>query len=416
MKNNQIRIGICGQVDTGKSTLLGVLTNPKNLKEIKELDNGRGSARSIIFKHKHEKETGRTSSVTNCYANYGNNDIIFIDLAGHEKYLGTTMTGISGGVLDYIIVLLSANTPTVPRITKEHIGLSLAFKIPIIFVITKIDMPVEDQKKILLNKLNKLMESEGAGNKEINYMNQNTDIEQSINMISTNENMCPLFQISNTTGENINLLQKFISQIKPNLSWQNKINDEPLFFIEAVFHITGIGIVISGTLKKGILKNNDNLLLGPYNGNYKSIVIKNIHDTQKNNINILNPGQTGSLWIKSTNFKEKLFRNQIKRGMVMIKQKECTREFNANITILHNHTTIKVNYQPVIHCGNIKQAARICEIKDIKTNNDKEYLRAGDKANIKFKFLFHPEFIENNSVLVFREGKTKGIGKIILNK
>jgi GTPase len=40
----------------GKSTLLGVLT--KNI-----LDDGRGLARIALFKHKHEQESGRTSSV-----------------------------------------------------------------------------------------------------------------------------------------------------------------------------------------------------------------------------------------------------------------------------------------------------------------------------------------------------------------
>ena len=42
----------------GKSTLLGVLTHG-------ELDNGRGFARTKLFRHKHEQETGRTSSVGN---------------------------------------------------------------------------------------------------------------------------------------------------------------------------------------------------------------------------------------------------------------------------------------------------------------------------------------------------------------
>lgn len=47
-----------GNVDAGKSTLLGVLTHG-------ELDNGRGFARQRLFRHKHEMESGRTSSVGN---------------------------------------------------------------------------------------------------------------------------------------------------------------------------------------------------------------------------------------------------------------------------------------------------------------------------------------------------------------
>ena len=50
------RVAVVGNVDAGKSTLLGVLTHG-------ELDNGRGHARQKLFRHKHEMESGRTSSV-----------------------------------------------------------------------------------------------------------------------------------------------------------------------------------------------------------------------------------------------------------------------------------------------------------------------------------------------------------------
>ena len=44
-------------MDSGKSTLLGVLTQG-------ELDNGRGRARLNLFRHLHEIQTGRTSSIS----------------------------------------------------------------------------------------------------------------------------------------------------------------------------------------------------------------------------------------------------------------------------------------------------------------------------------------------------------------
>jgi GTPase len=42
-----VRVAVCGNVDAGKSTLLGVLTHG-------ELDNGRGKSRAAVFRHKHE--------------------------------------------------------------------------------------------------------------------------------------------------------------------------------------------------------------------------------------------------------------------------------------------------------------------------------------------------------------------------
>ncbi|VEL31593.1 unnamed protein product, partial [Protopolystoma xenopodis] len=50
-------IAVLGGVDAGKSTLLGVLTDG-------DLDNGRGRARLNLFRHLHEVQSGRTSSLS----------------------------------------------------------------------------------------------------------------------------------------------------------------------------------------------------------------------------------------------------------------------------------------------------------------------------------------------------------------
>lgn len=68
----EVRCAVVGNVDSGKSTTLGVLTRGIYLELINlentnvslgALDDGRGRARVGLFRHKHELETGRTSSV-----------------------------------------------------------------------------------------------------------------------------------------------------------------------------------------------------------------------------------------------------------------------------------------------------------------------------------------------------------------
>ena len=49
---DKINIAVCGPVDAGKSTLIGVLTSGI-------LDNGNGLARQKILVHKHELDSGR---------------------------------------------------------------------------------------------------------------------------------------------------------------------------------------------------------------------------------------------------------------------------------------------------------------------------------------------------------------------
>lgn len=57
-----------GSVAVGKSTLLGILTDG-------ELDNGRGRARLNLFRHLHEVQSGRTSSLSS--------ELIGFDSTGH---------------------------------------------------------------------------------------------------------------------------------------------------------------------------------------------------------------------------------------------------------------------------------------------------------------------------------------------
>ena len=72
------RIAVVGNVDAGKSTLLGVLTHC-------ELDNGRGYSRQKMFRHKHEAESGRTSSVGNEILGFGSNGQVINKANTHGK-------------------------------------------------------------------------------------------------------------------------------------------------------------------------------------------------------------------------------------------------------------------------------------------------------------------------------------------
>jgi len=80
-------------------------------------------------------------------------------------------------------------------------------------------------------------------------------------------------------------------------------------------------------------------------------------------------------------------------------------EFEAEVMILHHATTIRPNYQAVIHCGVIRQSAKVVEI-------DSDYLRLNDKGTIRFRFMHRPEYVKKGTTILFREGRTKGLGVI----
>ena len=121
MIKETVRIAVIGNVDSGKSTLVSVLSCSDGMN-----DDGRGMLREKIFNFDHEKSNGRTSSIANEIIGFDSNGtqvfpnkrkdllnakkkvlwpeiveastkiINMIDLCGHEKYLKTTLFGLSG--------------------------------------------------------------------------------------------------------------------------------------------------------------------------------------------------------------------------------------------------------------------------------------------------------------------------------
>ncbi|XP_037822375.1 GTP-binding protein 1 [Lucilia sericata] len=410
----EIRVAVVGNVDAGKSTLLGVLTHG-------ELDNGRGHARQRLFRHKHEMESGRTSSVGNDILGFdsignvvnkpdhGTLDwvkiceksakvITFIDLAGHERYLKTTVFGMTGHAPDFGMLMIGANAGIV-GMTKEHLGLALALSVPVFVVVTKIDMCPPNVLQDNLKLLFKILKSQGCRKVPVMVKTPDEVVLSATNFVS--ERLCPIFQVSNVTGENLNLLKMFLNLLTTRMTGQDNLPAE--FQIDDTYSVPGVGTVVSGTCLQGLIKLNDVLMLGPDPlGNFMPIAVKSIH-RKRMNVKEVRGGQTASFALK------KIKRSQIRKGMVMVspelKPQACW-EFEGEILVLHHPTTISSRYQAMVHCGSIRQTASI-------VNMSKECLRTGDKAHVKFRFIKHPEYIRPGQRMVFREGRTKAVGNVL---
>lgn len=413
-----IKIGMIGNVDSGKSTLTGVLTKSCQ-------DNGRGLARSYIFNHQHEKETGRTSSIghqimgfdeegkiVNKYKNgklmkwneiveQSKKIITFYDLAGHEKYLKTTIYGLSSFELDMCFVIVGANMG-MNHMTREHILVCLSLNIPIVIIITKIDLTPENKKEELLNKIEKMCY------RRIQKLCYNMKTIKDVIEYGKKEDIIPIFEISNVTLENVNLLQYYLSLCYSKK--ENKTNDKFKLQIDGNYNITGFGTVVSGLVKSGSVKINDNVYLGPNEfGHFIPTKIKSIHIKLRKE-NELNAGIYGCVCLKNID------RNIIKKGMVLIDEnasKKVVKRFWAIIQIYNTHsTTIKPNYQPFIHVENIRQTAKLLKIEKFG-NEDSNIIRNGDKAKVYMEFLYKGEYINKNMKLLFRDGFMKASGIII---
>ncbi|KKK19478.1 hypothetical protein AOCH_006498 [Aspergillus ochraceoroseus] len=176
---DQVRVSIVGPNTAGKSSLLGTLTSSV-------LDNGRGTSRLGLLKHRHEISSGVTSSVAHELIGYtadsSSNDgvdvinyasgnvaawddihaaseggrLAFVsDLPGSVRFLKSTLRGMISWAPHYVFMCIPANceedtsSDSSPDAAEQATDINLALSyleiciklgIPIVVVVTKMDL------------------------------------------------------------------------------------------------------------------------------------------------------------------------------------------------------------------------------------------------------------------------------------
>ncbi|OAA57282.1 GTP-binding protein 1 [Cordyceps fumosorosea ARSEF 2679] len=411
----ETRIAVVGNVDAGKSSLLGVLVKG-------DLDDGRGKARVNLFRHKHEIETGRTSSVGMeilgfdaagqivtsdipgrklSWEEIGKRSakvITFTDLAGHEKYLRTTVFGMLSTSPNYCVLMVAANHG-LTAMSKEHLGIALALNVPVMVVVTKIDICPPHVLEESIKQISKIMKSPGARKVPTFIKNREDCINTATQFVS--HRICPIFQVSNVTGQNLDLVRLFLN-ILPHHGRYN--SEGPFEFqVNDTFSVPFTGTVVSGIVKSGVIHEGDSVLIGPDSlGQFIPTAIRSI-ERKRLRVPAASAGQSVSFALK------KVKRKDVRKGMVVLPKPEgevlpvVHRDFVAEVLILSHATTIKKKYQAMLHVGPVSQT---CAIIDI----DRELIRTGDRATVAFRFVQRPEYLAPGDRLLFREGRTKGLG------
>ncbi|KAK3680214.1 hypothetical protein LTR78_000592 [Recurvomyces mirabilis] len=418
----ETRIAVVGNVDAGKSTLLGVLVKGG-------LDDGRGKMRVNLFRHKHEIESGRTSSVGMEIMGFDTKGevvvsgvpgrklsweeigkrsakvISFTDLAGHERYLRTTVFGLLSSEPNYCLLMVAANNGLI-GMSKEHLGIALALNVPVMVVITKIDICPPQILQQTLTQLTKILKSPGARKIPIFIKNREECVNTATQFIS--QRICPIFQVSNVTGESLNLVREFLNILPHHGKYDISAPFE--FHVNDTFSVPFVGTVVSGVVKCGIVHAGDTVLVGPDGlGQFTTTTIRSI-ERKRIPVPACSAGQSASFALR------RVRRRDVRKGMVVllakpadanpntpITQPKVHREFVAEVLILSHATTIRTKYQAMLHVGPVSQT---CAIIDI----DRAYIRTGDRATVAFRFVQRPEFLAVGDRILFREGRTKGLG------
>uniref|UniRef100_A0A8C9A7A6 GTP-binding protein 2 n=1 Tax=Prolemur simus TaxID=1328070 RepID=A0A8C9A7A6_PROSS len=413
-----LRVAVLGNVDSGKSTLLGVLTQG-------ELDNGRGRARLNLFRHLHEIQSGRTSSISfeilgfnskGEVVNYSDSRtaeeicessskmITFIDLAGHHKYLHTTIFGLTSYCPDCALLLVSANTG-IAGTTREHLGLALALKVPFFIVVSKVDLCAKTTVERTVRQLERVLKQPGC-HKVPMLVTSEDDAVTAAQQFAQSPNVTPIFTLSSVSGESLDLLKVFLNILPPltNSKEQEELMQQLTEFqVDEIYTVPEVGTVVGGTLSSGICREGDQLVVGPTDdGCFLELRVCSIQ-RNRSACRVLRAGQAATLALGDFD------RALLRKGMVMVSPEMnptiCS-VFEAEIVLLFHATTFRRGFQVTVHVGNVRQTAVVEKI------HAKDKLRTGEKAVVRFRFLKHPEYLKVGAKLLFREGVTKGIGHV----
>ncbi|MEQ2187875.1 hypothetical protein GOODEAATRI_009207 [Goodea atripinnis] len=162
-----------------------------------ELDNGRGRARLNLFRHLHEIQTGRTSSIS-------------------FEILGFNSKG-------------------------EHLGLAMALKVPIFIVISKVDLCTRATVERTVRQLERVLKQPGC-NKVPMVVSSTDDAVTAAQQFA---------QSPNVTGESLDMLKVFFNIIPPlsNSKEQEELMQQLTEFqVDEIYTVPEVGTVVGGTL------------------------------------------------------------------------------------------------------------------------------------------------------------------------
>ena len=204
---NQVTLGVIGHVDHGKTALVRALTGI-------ETDRLR-----------EERERGLSIVLGFSYLESSRGMIDLIDVPGHEDFIRTMISGATG--IDGVVLVVAANEGVMPQ-TREHFDIAelLGVKRGLI-VLTKTDLVSADELEL--------------AEEDVRDYLTGTFLEGA-----------PVVHTSVLRGEGMEDLREALADIPMRA---RPVSDAGFYLpVDRVFGMRGFGVVVTGTLRDGILR------------------------------------------------------------------------------------------------------------------------------------------------------------------
>lgn len=295
-------IGTAGHIDHGKSALLKTLTgtDPDRLEE--------------------EQRRGLTIDIGFAFLS---ENIAFIDVPGHERFIKNMITGAS--TIDMAMLVIAADDGIMPQ-TREHLDILqfLGIKTGLI-VITKLDLVSDDWLELVIEDVKKFIKG--------------TFLEKA-----------PIFTVSSVTGKGIKKLKKGILSLSSR--FQRKEATGLLRMpIDRVFTLKGYGTIVTGSVISGKITVGNEIEIQPLG---EKVRVRGIQSHNRA-VDSITAGHRAALNLQG------IEKESIKRGYSV-----CTPGYylptnllTCKISLLSSAPTLKYNSRVRIHLGTGEYIARV---------------------------------------------------------
>ena len=301
-------IGTSGHIDHGKTTLVKALTGVDTDRWAEEKK--RGITIDLGFAH-YEDEQG--------------NQLAFVDVPGHEKFIHNMLAGVAG--MDAVLLVVAADEGVMPQ-TREHLNICNLLKIKTgLVAITRIDL-VEDSDMVELCQ------------EEVAELLEGTFLEGK-----------PVIPVSATSGEGLTELRQALSKLGKQIPVA-EIEKPFRLSVDRSFTLKGFGTVVTGTVLSGSLRQDEEVQQFPQQ---RSVRIRGLQ-AHSQTVSEVFAGQRAALNLAG------ITKEEIQRGDQLAKEGSLLTSYmlNASLTLLEDVSAALKNRTRIrLHLGSQEVFGRI---------------------------------------------------------
>ena len=301
-------IGTSGHIDHGKTTLVKALTGVDTDRWAEEKK--RGITIDLGFAH-YEDEQG--------------NQLAFVDVPGHEKFIHNMLAGVAG--MDAVLLVVAADEGVMPQ-TREHLNICNLLKIKTgLVAITRIDL-VEDSDMVELCQ------------EEVAELLEGTFLEGK-----------PVIPVSTTSGEGFTELRQALSKLGKQIP-AAEIEKPFRLSVDRSFTLKGFGTVVTGTVLSGSLRQDEEVQQFPQQ---RSVRIRGLQ-AHSQTVSEVFAGQRAALNLAG------ITKEEIQRGDQLAKEESLLTSYmlNASLTLLEDVSAALKNRTRIrLHLGSQEVFGRI---------------------------------------------------------